>query len=376
MLTGTVTVSLNSRGDVKVTGDNSSNDVVVEVTESGDVQVTGQEGTRIRFQAGGETVTVNADTTVALSSLVTLPDDLAFRSLSVDMKGGNDLLTLRVNGDVSIDRDVSINLGSGNDLLLTLVSDASLSIGRNLSVQGGSGNNSVAIATTNGGTISVGSDLTVSGGSQIDVVGIGNIDPILSASSVVELTSIANSSGAPETLSVQVGDDLSISTSKGDDIIVISSVAVRDDATIHSGLGHGDFLFADNLSVGDDVKLIWGDFHAIQNVTVGGDVTVDSGTGNDVFLVDHVSIGGRLNARLGGGNDTLAIGADVDVDGRVTLDGGSGNDRVVSEADLPGVRPRSFEGSNVDVDDILDSAFSGVRNVADDLLELILDDTM
>lgn len=146
LLLSTVTVDYGAlNNELTVTGDGSSNDVLITTNAQGQVVISGQNGTTI--DESSPFITDNGDGTYT----VTAPVD----DLTVDMGGGDDSVTiedLSLSGNLSITTD---NAGSGFDsVVLTNVStDGTLDIST------GGGNDFVSIEDSTfigNGTVNMG----------------------------------------------------------------------------------------------------------------------------------------------------------------------------------------------------------------------------
>ncbi len=321
LLTGTVTVAVSKAGDISVSGDSKDNDVFVEVNAD-NVTIVGNSGTSLKV---GKTV-------IAPGVPVVVPRPASIRDLDVNLHGGNDSIDISVNSDVVIHRNVNVWTGAGND--------------------------SVSVES-NGALVDVRGSVSMNTGSGHDSVRVADADKFAGVDTEAELLAVADDTGAASVQMIRVGKDINISTGTGNDGIALLGVEAGRDVTVNSGLGHGDVLGVSNVRAGRDMNLIWGDLNAINNVTIVRKLRVDSGTGNDRFVVDnlHASI---VDVNLGPGNDQLAIGGTVVVTKSAKIHGGAGKDNLVSLSPLGGASVKSFEGSVVDAAAILDEVLAAL----------------
>lgn len=321
LLTGTVTLALSAAGDISVTGDSKDNNVTVEV-DSGGIHVTGLSGTSLRY---GKMIHAAGDT-------VTLPMASVIRDLRVDMKGGNDTLTIADSAGINIGRNVEISTGAGNDKV---------------------------VISTNGGQINVGNDLSINTGPGNDAVGLADAEKFAGVTDAATLLAVADDTGTEMSQQIRVGRDLNITTGGGNDTVGVAGVEAGRNANLNTGAGRGDILGVSNLRAGRNLDLNLGDTNALQNVTVAGTIKVRSGASNDRFVVDRIHAG-SVDVNLQGGNDQLAIGADVVVTGRVNINGGAGKNSLDSMTSLSGATVRNFKGTSVDSMAILDTVLAAI----------------
>jgi hypothetical protein len=267
---------------------------------------------------------------------VTIPLPLAVRDLNIQLKGGDDSLHVDVMAGavLAVNRNVGIDTGSGNDDLLVLA-DGAVTIGGNLSVKSDSGDDTVRF---------------------FDVSKFANglmIPPAVDILALVDDTAAAGVQG------IQVGRDITISTGNGDDAIGLIGVESVRNVSVHSGLGHGDVLGVSNVRAGRDMNLKWGDDNALNNVTIGRKLDIESGTGDDRFAIDNMTVP-VVDVRLGLGKDKLALGAGVIITTSAKIDGGGGKDDIASAIPLGGFSVKSFNGNSVNFGDIVNDVLTAL----------------
>jgi hypothetical protein len=350
LLTGVVSFGLDAAtGAISIKGDKAANDVTVEIAND-DIVLTGNSGTQIRIN--GETFP--ADEPVSVNEILDdeglPPVDLEnLGSLTIKMDKGSDAVTILSATPVTIGGDFSVDLGTGSDTFIVVAADR-FTIDGDVSVDGDKGDNTVAFLTTgvnedpmNGvdATLTVNGSLKISGGKHRDIVAVGNADPAIdllnSDDPIADFLALENISADPDELSVLVASNLDISTGKGNDVVLLSEVGSGNDIIVHTGKGHGDILVAANIGALDDMVLTYGDLNALQNVSVGDDLRVNSGTGDDVYFVAGLTVGDDATIKLGSGRDALVLGDNVEIADRAYVHGGSGRDTLSFAGEEPNV---------------------------------------
>ncbi|NIP70848.1 MAG: hypothetical protein GTO04_17235, partial [Planctomycetales bacterium] len=254
MLAGNV-AAIVTGGDLRLSGDNLDNAVIVSVVE-GDVVVSGLNDT-----------TVNGSDTpfVAFSATNTVPDDLYAR-----LGGGADLLMLSNGLEVS-------------DRVL---------------IRGDSGSAQIGLDS-----VTIGDDLLILGGHSADVVHLNDVrvtdDIRIRLRKGDDVVHIEDTSVA----------DLAVSTGLGNDAVVLDTLISSDDARIQTGRGMDDLVIqdaeiSDNLFVrtksGDD-------FVMVDPSTIGGWAAVSLGGGQDSYVDQGPNEYGGLHIRGGRGQDASEI---------------------------------------------------------------------
>jgi len=334
MLAGNVNVFV-SGGTLFVQGDDADNAVIIQQEGNGvygvvglnftdlglDTQGFGDGATTINGQdAGGEPVffsgvknDINVDlrggndglgignNVQALNGLAT--DCFGIGFLPVDeggtAVGGNDGVSqLQVAGTLSVPRNLTVNLGDGNDFTAIDANVGTTKKGGLVNINAGNGRNGVAFGNQEGDDF-VGSNLLISGGNGSDnacvsgatirgllLVSVGGGDGEIGQ--VVDLTNV----GAGQA---------QILTSGGNDAITINNAGFDRDLTITTGSGD-DTVSLNNFGAGD------GD----------GPARKQNNAGNVVIVT-------------GDGNDEVSV-TDFDVDS-LTIDTGSGDDGIPQQTE-------------------------------------------
>ena len=348
LLAGVVTVAISKAGDVTITGDSKDNVVTVNI-DDGEINIDPSDDTRIKV--GKTTFAPGENVELAKSTAIT-------GNLTVKLGGGNDEFVVEVDQNSTVGteakpKNVNIDGGTGDDEIVISVDDADLTIFGKLTVTSGSGDDTVAISAEDGGEIAVGGNTSVNSGTGIDLI-------VISDGDVIEdlLGTGLDDESADAEKDINFGGTLNVNASTGNDEVAVIGVAVEKGATLDTGLGD-DVLAVVDVNVGGDLKLTFGDLNALLNVSVGGKITGNSGSGNDRFGVDNLNANGNIDLNLSSGNDQLALG-DVDLSDNVKsvkLNGGSGTDSISGNpALLTDAKPKNFENDDANLGAILDAA--------------------
>lgn len=361
MLSATVTATL-SGGNLTLTG--NKNDAYVEVHETGAATylITGLNGTKITYGSntgtsesvtgvtGGLTVNLpgsgSGTQSFELDSVAGDPDTLVTGNLCVTM--GNAADTVLVAGLVNIEGNASITTGAGNSVITMYATG----IGGTLSIATGAGNQTISIGKEE--SIAGRSDVTVYGGSACITTGAGNsvvtvVDMAVEESSLsINLGNgnnkvVVGSESNFET-DILVACNLSITLGNGNGAVQIDNTQAIGDLTVQTGSGNQTIAIGVVNNCGR------------TDVTVGGYLYVHTCPGNVVVTILDVEIGvgeieeevrplvsqsslnpsnlnsGDLAVELSSGNDIVTIGSstdefpsDVFVVGNAYVDTGSGN---------------------------------------------------
>jgi hypothetical protein len=217
--------------------------------------------------------------------------------------------------------------------------------------------NDVVLVESSGGLIKAGGSVSIDTGSGNDAVAVYDSVKFGNVNNVADLQAIPNDTANANSQNIRVGKDINVRTGTGNDMVGLLGVEAKRDIHIHSGLGHGDVVGMSNVRAGRNMRLTWGDDNAFRNIKVGGKLTIRSGTGDDRFLVENLTAS-VADVNLGPGRDQLAIGTGVTITKKATISGGAGKDNIVSASPLNGAKIRSFEGQSVNSQDIIDDLFA------------------
>jgi len=275
-LAGDVAATLND-GQLTILGDSADNDIrVVEV--GGVVTITGLAGT-----------TVNG----APAAVFATP---GLVKVDVNMGSGNDHLR---QGIIQPTGDVNVEMGDGDDI----VESSNARPGGNFSIKAGQGDDFVGVGNA-----------TVGGDMNIDFE--GTADLIMSRIAVDKNLSVVTKDGNDQIsveVNIAVGEDLNISTGKGDDIVTVANAVNPTPVDI------GKSLTIDTDEGADRVTVL--------NVTTGEDLNVNTGKGDDRIRLEDVASGKSLSVSADDGDDFVSatnVAAAIDA----IFNGGAGTDTL------------------------------------------------
>lgn len=123
----------------------------------------------------------------------------------------------------------------------------------------------------------------------------------------------------------EIGGDVLIDTSSGDDRITIRDSTIGGDVHINSNRGIDDFVFEDT-SFGGDVKINSGNGHDVirfEAVDIADKLDVRTENGNDTFDLVVCNVGGSSNINMGRHRDKVCLFASSL--GTTLINGGSGS---------------------------------------------------
>jgi hypothetical protein len=230
-------------------------------------------------------------------------------------------------------RDVTVLLDGGNDFLKVGGGSSTTDIVRNLIINEAGGQNTLQVSATDiGGNLQIGRSLqSCSFGSNAILIGADAADD------------------------VTIGGNLSVFGGRGSDLIAIQNTDVTGNASFYTDGGNETVL----LGIGDPRC---GSNIPNGPVSIGGNLIVNTGTGNDEFVIYGSSVAGTTNVSMGSGNDRAAsVGSTFD--GDVTVDLGSGNDRLWSENSTYNGAGTLKGGTGNDVIGGTGNVFTGFANI-------------
>lgn len=338
LLTGTVAITLTNAGALTITGDSSDNDVSFLVGAEG-ASVIGNDGTALKING----VPVAAGVEFHLADLVN--NGITLKSITANLANGDDFMRVSINDGVSlaVGGNVTINTGNGDDGVridtdsgnLTIATDSPNTFAK-LQVNLGAGDDFFDYdgfffdgEDGGGGGLNIDGDVSVNGGA-------GNDDIIL------------DFAGA-----TVIGKNLTVDSAAGDDFVEVlnedfrtnSSTSIGGNVVINLGAGN-DTLAAGNSSDLFDFIFDFGDPDNKQpalekgdnRFDVEGNVSVDGSSGDDAIALGGISTGqndvgtvGDLTVRAGTGDDTV-LGVELHVRRNLTVAGAQGNDDVLLDS--------------------------------------------
>lgn len=285
---GTVTANI-SGGNITLNGDQQNNLIEVGLTPAG-IFVRGFDGTNLKF--GARTITDGSTLKLAPGARVTT-------DLVINLKDGNDSVSLFVGGSVAatIGRNLKINLGRGEDTAAIDVREGSLTIGNNLDIKLGDDSDHLLI-----GFIPQAIDQLE------DIVPVFLTELSSAPLRIAGLAKISGGTGDDVVAAFGFSTDgnLQIETGGGNDAVGIAGALIGGSAVISTG--------ADNDDVG------------IAFVAILGDTNITTGSGDDRVGAYYVHSEGNATILLQQGNDTLISGGELSFGSgaQLTLSGGSG----------------------------------------------------
>ena len=336
--TGVVTLTQTASG-LNITGDVQSNRIQIDVLSTGTTIRAIDDDTVIRvgkvLYPAGTTLTIDTDATF-------------LGNLTIDMKGGDDILVVNVGSLESEPPPVILgggpNITSG-DFTESLVQG-------NLSITMGAGNDDVALDVANG-------HFTVTGNATVD---LGSGDDLLVAAPLNEFGDGESGLGDfffggfggfddfPEEVNtvhdlvhfyvneiggVEVKGNLKVLAGAGNDGVGLFGVETGRDLSVDLGAGH-DLFGAAIIGAGRNLDLNAGsgdDDAVLFFAAAGGKTTLNMGAGNDILLALFLESNRDVSVNMGAGDDVLLIGLLAPGPNAVTtLDGGSGTDAISTES--------------------------------------------
>jgi len=275
----------NALTDVNFRGLSLDTGAEADVVTATRVNLTGTGSSSINLGANAE---LDAD----ILTLTTV--DIA-GALSIRTGDGDDLVT---TDNVTVDRNLSVDLGAGGD---TLNAQTSLTVHGSTSLRLGDGDNTVNVS----GTVAWDRGLSVRGGDGIDDV---------------DINAVVTTSG-----------NVSVSLYDGNDLLNIDGTFTTDrSVTVNTSDGIDDIsidgLTGVRLSVtaGSEDNAV-----ALSNVPVSSSLSLYGGTSVDDISLNTVNAASTYLA-LNGGNDIVNVNglADLAARTRLTIFGGSGDETL------------------------------------------------
>jgi hypothetical protein len=276
MMAGDVEAHVSSIGDLRITGDNNSNDIQITQTVQNGVPVPGSytvTGVSNLNTTNNSPTTINGHTSQTFTGVT--------HDINVATGGGLDRVSLTVTGSTpttgfTVPHDLIVSTGTG---------PATTSpIGNFVYVNG----------------FTIGNNVSINTQTSNDTVDVTN--------SVIT-------------------NDLSIFTGGGADIAWIANSSIGHDVTINTGTNtvRDVAISVLNTNVGRNLSITTGQGSNkvdLSNVGVHNDLNLLTGKGDDTVNMDHVTVMDALFADLGYGDDTINFRATRG--GYLTLDGGDG----------------------------------------------------
>ena len=298
---GSATHSVSLSGDLDLLTGGGDDAVVLDLLTVGTIAGS----LTINTGGGSDTVTVagNADVNVPTGSVFIDTGD-----------GINDAVLIGAGHTVTIAEDLFIHTGTGSDIV-----SLDALVATDVNVNTGAGSDSINVAQNLGVTIH--GDVSLQGGAGQKTILIGSASGAVAIDGNLNVTTgSGNDSVTVDFLTVgAVKGTLAINTGLGDDTVKLATAG--DVAVPHgsASIDTGDASTSDSVTVG-----------TTHSVTISGDLSIHTGSGNDAVILDSLTVGsifGSLAISTGVGDDTITIAGNGDVsvsNGSVFIDTGDG----------------------------------------------------
>lgn len=356
LLDGTVLATLDARtGILAITGDARDNGVSItteEIEGAWHVKVAGTDSTWIATRTNPRGTKVNTAPWVSFPAA-------NVKGMAIDMKDGRNTACIDVQagpdgGNLVLDKDFTFKSGKNLDCLCARGFD----VRGNLNVKTGAGGDTVELgAAIDGGDGIQFIPVNVAGTATIDL-GAGN-NTLQMRGMVDKDLAIAATTGTDAVLlAAGVGGNLSVNLGANQDTLLVSqfveipgpptATRIAGNATVNMGDGNNSVQF--NAQVGKDLTIIGGKHFdsflvgigveaagadpsspALQEeespppIVIQGNLTVDSGAGNDTIYA-VADVGGRTSVKSGAGTDDVVLLGTLQ--GNVAVDTGADTDWV------------------------------------------------
>ncbi|MCA9266151.1 MAG: hypothetical protein KDA60_19965 [Planctomycetales bacterium] len=212
MLAGNVQAVLTSGGDLRITGDNASNHIVLGQSVNGDLAIRALSNT-----------TVNGDAFITFTGFRTVPDDLL-----ISMRGGDDLVEII---DIQVEGSMRVNLGLGDDTL----GARWLVVQDNASIVGGTGDDLISFVGT-----AFHRNFRLSAGAGDDAVYFADTNLVAGNTTIL--------AGSGDDAGIFVGGThegrVSVNTGSGFDGLYVGTMSLPATTTTRFVLGSGDDIAA------------------------------------------------------------------------------------------------------------------------------------
>ena len=313
---------------------NAALDITVERLESrlmlaANVSVIGSNVV-ITGTAANDTLTVfknSVTNTVQVNDGIVTQDTglSSIGNLTINSLGGDD--TIRLTSDaalqpINITGSLVINTAAGNDV----VSANNVNVNQNVTINTGTDTDTVSFGGQIAGNLTI---LTGPGNSLVDLTGQpdgtyndgfglvvgGNVSVTGGLDVDVVLGSRDANTADAVVIQTLVGGNLTVNSSSGNDVVVL-------------GFNQATIVLGNVLTLagaGDDIVAAGFPTGAL---IVQGNVTQDTSLGDDVSLAFNATVGGTTAMRDVAGTNTILV-AGTNATGDVTVTGGSGVDTIV-----------------------------------------------
>ena len=315
---GIVSVSISRAGDLSIAGDSNGNFVAVQFSVEG-VTVSGwSTGTLVRINGQQPSDSVS----------VPLTNTSAIRSVSISLGGGDDTLRLQFKSDLTISRDLAVNLGPGADFIDIGLEQANLRISQDLLLDMAGGHDRGVINTWSTSTLVTGRDISIRGGAGDDTLLVHAHNTIAAdqLSSPALFRQLIDNTATAQSQPVRARRDLLVDLGAGDDALTLLAAEAGRDGTISLGTGQ-DVVTASNLRSARSLRLSDAEAVALQNITATIQLAVRGTAAADKLDLERITAT-RIDVDLAAGNDRLSLGETLTVRTFAVIEGGTGTNRI------------------------------------------------
>ncbi|MFN5050314.1 MAG: hypothetical protein ACK5L2_01600 [Planctomyces sp.] len=315
---GIVSVSISRAGDLSIAGDSNGNFVAVQFSVEG-VTVSGwSTGTLVRINGQQPSDSVS----------VPLTNTSAIRSVSISLGGGDDTLRLQFKSDLTISRDLAVNLGPGADFIDIGLEQANLRISQDLLLDMAGGHDRGVINTWSTSTLVTGRDISIRGGAGDDTLFVHAHNTVAAdqLSSPALFRQLTDNTATAQSQPVRARRDLLVDLGAGDDALTLLAAEAGRDGTISLGTGQ-DVLTASNLRSARSLRVSDAEAVALQNITATIQLAVRGTAASDKLDLERITAT-RIDVDLAAGNDRLSLGETLTVRTFAVIEGGTGTNRI------------------------------------------------
>lgn len=311
-------------GNLIVRGTTADDSVAIFVLEPGVYSVVGENGTMLNGEVEGQ--------------FTTNPGEV-YRDVKIDLRGGDDNLYIgsgllaasqEMDGggqlaEPDFPRDLKIKMGSGDDR----VTLEGVSVARDAEIDTSDGFDEVFV-TGEGpfGANWFGGDLKIDTGNHADLVVVAGGESLLYVKKELKI----KTGSGNDSVSVDLVDlgRLSIDTGDHSDLVVVSSLPVNGEDQYDFGTEQFTGELPTTIFVEGNVSIDTGsgnDGVGFGTAEVGGDLKISTKAGLDGIVVAQSFIAGDLQIKSGKHSDLVAVSA-VEVGDDADIETDSGDDSV------------------------------------------------
>jgi hypothetical protein len=147
----------------------------------------------------------------------------------------------------------------------------------------------------------------------------------------------------------------------GGEHVAVADVDVTGNLSINTGCGNDEILIGAAHTPATDsnplINLVFGP------VSVGGNLNVNSGAGNDTVLLVEVSVTENTRLDTGAGNDDIGVLDSSSFTGDFAIHAGRGDDSIVLSTDSFASSVTIYGGRGTDIVGLADSLFEGTVTI-------------